>query len=66
MTVGREIDRILSSNNILLISESEHQNNQFGDVEEWPELPQMYRTPANLTFDHLVRTGALQSIQVTT
>ena len=49
-----------------MISESEHQNNQVGDVEEWPELPQMYRTQANLTFDHLVRTGALQSIPVTT
>ena len=34
MIVGTEIDRILSSNNILMVSESEHQNNQVGDVEE--------------------------------
>ena len=66
MAVGTEIDRILSSNSILMISENECQNNQANNELEWPELPQMYRTQANVAFDQLARTGNLQSIPVTT
>ena len=59
MAVGTEVDRILRSNNILMISENLHHNNQAGNEQELPELPELYRIRANLVSDHLVRTGAV-------
>ena len=42
-----------------MIFENEYKKNHAIYEQEWPELAQMYRTSENITFGHLVRTGAL-------
>lgn len=48
-----------------MIFENEYKKNHAIYEQEWPELAQMYRTSENITFGHLVRTGALWSVPVT-
>lgn len=61
--VGHEIDRILTSNAMLLINTRTEQDTS--NEPEWPPLPEMYRTEANVELDQQVRRGQVQTIDIT-
>ena len=68
-TVGNEIDRILNANNMVVINSRTKRDqdmpNSANEVE-WPQLPDRYRTDANMEFVSLVRIGQVQTIDITT